>query len=199
MLLLCDYMQRHCFQIKGEGLGCWHEFKTHASGNAWLKLTEFPLHSLPCFSHLGSCQSNLLFETPIAFPWHLASHRESTHEISMEKSKEKMHFPSCLECLSAMQPVIRWICLGDSFTSPALETCPTVSLLQTSCFGNCCFLTVVLLCCFSASPVTWLSLVSSHGHLNVQEYIYGQIRQKQNIKELSLLMWKKTLLLTNTD
>lgn len=53
---------------------------------------------------LGSCDPNLLFEIPTAFPWHHASHRESTelsaHETSTEKSKQKVHFPSCLECLS---------------------------------------------------------------------------------------------------
>ena len=120
----------------------------------------------------------------------------------MEKSKEKVHFPSCLECMFAMQPAMRRICLGNSFTSPALETCPTVSLLQTSCFGVCCFLTLVLLPWFSASPVAWLSirsLVFSHSHPNVQEYLYGQIRQEQNIKRLSLLMWNQTFLFTNTD
>lgn len=81
----------------------------------------------------------------------------------MEKSKIRVHFPSRLECTSAVQPVIRRLCLGNSFTCPALDPCPPVSLLQTTCLG---FLTLVLLPCFSASPITWLFPQP----LNVQEF-----------------------------
>lgn len=118
--------------------------------------TGFP----PSLLTVGSCEHNSIFEIPVAFPQHHASHRDSSylhvHEISMEKSQVKVYFSSCLEYMSPMQPVIKGIWIEDSFTS-ALETWPTVSLLQTSFFVDCCFLTFVLLPCFSASPITWLS------------------------------------------
>lgn len=135
--------------------------------------TEFLPFPLPSFSHLGSCEHNLIFEKAIAFLQHRASHRDSSylcvHEISMEKSQEKVHFLSCLEYMSPMKPVIKGIWLGDSFTS-ALETWPTVSLLQTSFL---CWMLLFYLCSASLplcqpQNLAIRSQVTSHSHTNVQ-------------------------------
>lgn len=114
------------------------------------------------------------------------------------KTAKKSSISYHLWRMSPMQPVIKGIWLGDSFTS-ALETWPTVSLLQTTFFIDCCFLTFVLLPCFSASPINCLSDHRSPPITTQmsKSFLYGQIWQEQNSKGLYLLLWKQTLLFTH--
>lgn len=150
-------MWRQNFQIKWEDLEYWHEYKNTCIRKYVAEINCFPSFPFPLSLILVGVNTSRSLEYQLYFP-SIVLHTEPVVICVFMRYPWKGAKKRCISyhlwSTSPMQPVIKGIWLGDSFTS-ALETWPTVSLLQTTFFIDCCFLTFVLLPCFSASPINY--------------------------------------------